>query len=314
MSLDDHLRRPDESALSRPRLLRVAQVGYGEVGRIFAAALANTGQCSVQAFDILVSDAAWRDDAQRRAGVDGVTLASSNAEAVGDADIVICAVTAASSRAAAAEIAHSIRPGTFVLDVNSASPRSKSNCAQAVNAAGGRYVESAVMGAVPPHGLRVPMLLGGPDASKIAPVLERLGFDAKVGSPQLGVVSAIKLCRSVVVKGMEALAVESLLTARRYGVEKEVLASLKESFPGMDWDKQPNYFWQRVVQHGARRAEEMREAAATVQDAGVPARVSAATAEVQAWMAGFKRDGAFDGAAKDAAWPDLADKVPRKQG
>jgi 3-hydroxyisobutyrate dehydrogenase-like beta-hydroxyacid dehydrogenase len=313
MALDDFLRRPDESALSKPRLLRIAQVGYGEVGTIFAAALAQSGQCAVRAFDILVDDRAWREGAQARAQANGVALASDIAEAVGDADIVICAVTAASSAQAAGAIARALRPGSFVLDVNSASPQTKSACAQAVNAAGGRYVEAAVMSAVPPYGLRVPMLLGGPEAQKLQPVLARLGFDAQVGSAQLGVVSAIKLCRSVIIKGIEALAVESFLAARRYGVEKEVIASLAESFPGMDWEKQANYCWKRVVQHGARRAEEMREAAVTVRDAGLAPHMASATAQVQSWVAALKRDGAFADAPADAAWADYADRIARKR-
>jgi 3-hydroxyisobutyrate dehydrogenase len=313
MALDDFLRRPDESALSRPRLLRIAQVGYGEVGTIFGAALAKTGRCTVTAFDILFDDATWRANAQARAAGDGIRLASTLAEAVGDADLVICAVTAASSSQAARAIAQALRPGTFVLDLNSASPRGKAACAQAVNAAGGRYIEAAVMGAVPPHGLRVPMLLGGPDAQKLAPLLAQLGFEAPVGSPQYGVVSAIKLCRSVLVKGIEALAVEGFLTARRHGVEREVIASLEESFPGMDWEKQASYSWQRVVQHGKRRAEEMREAAAMVRDAGVAPQMSSATAEVQAWMAGLKAEGAFSDAPGDAAWTDYADRIERKR-
>ena len=288
--------------------VRVAQVGYGEVGGIFAASLARAG-CHVATHDILAADAAWLDAARVRAERDGVRVASRLDEAVQDADLVISAVTAAQSLAAAQDIARVLRAGTFVLDVNSASPRTKGECAKAVERALGRYVEAAVMASVPPHGLRVPMLLGGPHAAQLEPTLAGLGFDAKVGSARYGVVSAIKLCRSVVIKGMEALAVESLLAARRHGVEKEVLASLAETFPGFDWDKQGSYYWRRVAQHGQRRSEEMREAAVTMQDAGLAGDMADASAEVQAWVAALRRAGAFDGMAKDADWRDYADRI-----
>jgi 3-hydroxyisobutyrate dehydrogenase-like beta-hydroxyacid dehydrogenase len=290
--------------------LQIALVGYGEVGGIFGAALAKAGVGRVTAFDILASDPAWL--AQARSRDNGVVVATSNEEAVADADLVICAVTAAQTHTAATQIARSIRKDAYVLDVNSASPRTKGSCAEIVDGAGGRYVESAVMSSVPPHGIRVPMLLGGAHAQALQPTLAALGFDAPVGSPTLGVVSAVKLCRSVVIKGMEALFIESMLAARHYGVEDEVLASLAETFPSLDWEKQASWFWKRVVLHGKRRAEEMREAAVTVNDAGVEPHMASAAADVQAWIAGLRTAGVFEGAGADAGFRELSDRVRRK--
>ena len=292
--------------------LRVALVGYGEVGSIFGAALAAAGVGSVTATDTQVANATWAAAARARAARDGVMLAADTNDAVAAGDLIISAVTAASTAAAAGQIAAACRRDAFVLDVNSASPQAKISCAEIVDRAGGRYVEAAVMSSVPPHGIRVPMLLGGPHATALQPVLARLGFAATVGATAYGVVSAIKMCRSVVVKGLEALAIESLLTARRYGVEREVLASLAETFPGLDWERQPSYFWQRVVQHGRRRAEEMREAAVTVGDADVAPRMASATADVQAWVAALRAAGVFADAPSDAGWRELADRVRRE--
>lgn len=292
--------------------LKVGIVGYGEVGRIFGAAMAAAG-AHVSAFDVLVPDERWARGARERAAQDRIALRDDLRSAVTDANLVISAVTAAAAGAVARDIASACAAGAFVLDVNSASPRCKTESAALVNAAGGRYVEAAVMTSVPPYGIRVPMLLGGPHAAQVLPVLERLGFVATVGSPAYGVVSAVKLCRSVVIKGMEALMIESLLAARRYGVEREVLASLAETFPGLDWEKQASYFWQRVVQHGKRRAEEMREAAVTVDDAGFEGRMAAATAQMQQWIASLAADGAFAGSGKAADWRTLADRISAAQ-
>lgn len=290
--------------------LRVALVGYGEVGSIFGAALAAAVK-SVAAYDVQIADAAWAATARVRATRAGIALPPDARHAIADASLVISAVTAASTMSAAHQIADACRAGTFVLDVNSASPQTKRTCADAVERAGGHYVEAAVMSSVPPYGIRVPMLLGGPNASALQPTLAALGCDATVGSASYGVVSAIKLCRSVVIKGMEALAIESLLAARRYGVEREVLASLAQTFPGLDWERQATWFWRRVVQHGRRRAEEMGEAAATVDDVGVPPRMAAATADLQAWIASLRADGAFADIADDADWRVLADAIER---
>jgi 3-hydroxyisobutyrate dehydrogenase-like beta-hydroxyacid dehydrogenase len=293
--------------------MRIALIGFGEVGGIFGAALATREVRSIRAFDILQDDPARGGALRARARRDRVDMAPTAEAAVADADLVISAVTASATRAATAGVLAAIRPGAFLLDINSASPQTKVACGAMVAVAGGRYVEAAVMTSVPPYGLRVPMLLGGPDAEAALPALATLGFAASVASPTLGVASAIKMCRSVIVKGMEAIVIESFLTARRYGVEDEVLASLAETFPGIDWEKQGAYFWQRVVQHGRRRAEEMRESAATVREAGLDPFMAGAIADRQAWVAMLAADGVFAGAARDAGWRTLADRIPREE-
>lgn len=293
-------------ALPDVRSLWVAIVGYGEVGSILGAALSAAGVARVSAFDVLVDDVAWRTRAQERAARDRVHLAATRAEALARAHLVLCAVTAASTEAASRQIAQHVAKDAFVLDLNSASPQTKTRCATLIGEAGGRYVEAAVMTSVPPHGIRAPMLVGGPHATTLLPHLERLGFDAKLGASTFGVVSATKLCRSIVIKGMEALIVESLLAARHHGVEREVLASLGDTFPGLDWERQATYFWKRVVAHGRRRAEEMQEAAAMVEDAGLMPHMARATVEVQSGIAAQRAAGVFD-ALRGDDWREIAD-------
>ena len=292
--------------------LRIALIGYGEVGGIFGAALVKRGVAHVTAYDVLVHDASRAAAMRARADADGVRIADSATAATDGADLVISAVTASATRDAAQAIAHAMEPGTFLLDINSASPRTKADCGAHVEAAGGRYVESAVMTSVPPYGLRVPMLLGGPHATALAPALAALGFDANVASERFGVASAIKMCRSVIVKGMEAIVIESFVTARRYGVEDAVLASLAETFPGLDWEKNGDYFFSRAIRHGKRRAEEMREAAATVGEAGLEPICARAIAERQQSVADLAAIGAFGGLRHDERWRVLADAIARK--
>ena len=145
-------------------------------------------------------------------------LADSHADAVRAAELVVSAVTASQTVAAAAACAVGLPKGSFFLDLNSASPGAKLAAAKHVTGQGGRYVEGAVMASVPPYRIKVPLLLGGPDAARLAPLLEPLGFRAKIASSELGVASATKMCRSVVVKGLEAMLIESLTAARHFGV------------------------------------------------------------------------------------------------
>jgi 3-hydroxyisobutyrate dehydrogenase len=299
-----------EAAAAAPAIhaLRVALIGCGEVGTIFGRALAERGVAGIAGYDRLGADAARSAALRERATSAGIALRASAADAIADADLVISAVTASETRAAVDSIAPALRRDAFVLDVNSASPRVKAECGEAIARAGGRYVEAAVMTSVPPYGIRVPMLIGGPHAAALAPTLAALGLAAKVASDRYGVASAIKMCRSVMIKGLEALVIESYTAARRYGVEDAVLASLAETFPAMDWERNGDYFFSRVIQHGQRRAEEMREAAATVREAGLEPLMTAAIAERQQWMADLARAGVVGG-RRDAHWRDEADRI-----
>ncbi len=304
--------RPPLQELPPVAALRVALIGCGEVGGIFGRALVASGVAGVTAYDRLL-DGPRAGVLRERTRGSRIALRDSAAAAVEDADIVISAVTASETRAAIASVARHLRAGAYVLDVNSASPGTKTACAGVVAHAGGRYVEGAVMTSVPPYGIAVPMLLGGPHAQAFAATALSLGFAVEVASGHYGVASAVKMCRSVMIKGLEALVIESYLTARRYGVEQQVLASLAETFPTLDWEKNGDYFFSRVIQHGQRRAEEMREAAATVREAGLDPLMTAAIAERQQWVADLARAGVFGGAAKDVRWRTHADGIARAE-
>ena len=163
-------------------------------------------------------------------------LAGSHVELKSDADLIVSAVTANQDVAVAEACAPAIRQGAWFLDFNSASPGAKGRAARLIDGAGGRYVEGAVMTSIPPYRIRVPLLLGGRGAAELMPHLNALGFAAKVASEKLGVATATKMCRSVMIKGLEAMVIESFTTARAYGVEDDVLAPLAETFPGIDWE------------------------------------------------------------------------------
>lgn len=289
--------------------LRIGVVGYGEVGKILARALVERGVAWVGAYDRLLAHPATAAPMRSHAEAAGVAALASLEALLARAEVVISAVTASQTLAVAAEAARSIRRGTWFVDLNSASPGTKAGSARLIDAAGGRYVESAVMSSVPPYGIAVPMLLGGPHAAGLRELLGPLGFDMEVASERIGVASAIKMCRSVFIKGLEAIVVESFTAARHYGVEAQVLASLRETFPSIDWERQGAYLFSRVAQHGARRAEEMREAAVTVHEAGLEPHMASATAERQDWVASLKARAALGEVDKEADWRDYADRL-----
>lgn len=295
-----------------PKRWRIGLVGYGEVGRILAEDLRKQ-DVKVSAYDIKLGGD--QGDALRRHATEfGVALAASHGELAGQVDFIVSAVTASQAVPVAEACAPSIRQGTWFLDFNSASPGAKQRAAALIDGGGGRYVEGAVMTSIPPYRIKVPLLLGGSGARELAPLLVMLGFDAKVASEELGVASAVKMCRSVMIKGLEAMVIESFTTARAYGVEDAVLASLAETFPSIDWEKQGAYFFQRVIEHGRRRSEEVREVAETVREIGLTPWSAQGTAERQGWVADLADEGVFGlkGSkefARNADWRTEADRI-----
>ncbi|HEY5809558.1 MAG TPA: DUF1932 domain-containing protein [Povalibacter sp.] len=266
--------------------VHVCLLGFGEVGKILATDLQLHGVQHISAWDTQFADP---DSAPAKAvRSSGVTPAADAAQAVARATWVISAVTAAQDVAAAESVTAHLAPDAFFMDLNSVSPGVKQQAAAMIGAGRGRYVEAAIMAPIAPRRIASPILLGGPHARQFATIAHRHGFaGAEVFSDSIGQASAAKMCRSVIIKGMEALLTESLLAARHYGVEDTVIQSLNNLIPGSDWRSLARYMISRSLQHGARRAEEMRQAAVTVGECGLTPWMSGASAERQQWAAQF---------------------------
>jgi 3-hydroxyisobutyrate dehydrogenase-like beta-hydroxyacid dehydrogenase len=295
--------------------MNIGVIGFGEVGRIFSTAF--TKHSGVH--QVYVWDARWRDgaahNAEDRAALDGsgANACVSMAQLCAQSELIFSAVTASNALAVAKEAAQSVRAKTIFIDLNSASPATKKSCATSLESARGEYYDAGVMTSVPPHGLRTPILLGGANAKTIAQTLCDLGMDVKPVSTEIGIASAIKMSRSIMIKGLEAFVIESYTTARAYGVEDFVLPTLAETFPSIDWEKQGDYFFQRVVQHGKRRAEEMTEAARTVSEGALTPTMTEAIAARHAWVAARRAKGVLS--VETRAWRDHADAlIAEKRG
>lgn len=264
---------------------RIGIIGFGEAGTILGQDVAAMGRYEVATYDILFHDPIKRDPMLERASRAKVKASSSLEACLQGADLAISAVTATSSLEVARQAAQTLRRGQIFLDINSVAPDTKRASRDAVESAGADYVEAAVMAPVPPSRLKVAMLLGGRRASALAAYLSSIGMNTRAVSEEIGTASAIKMCRSIMIKGLEALTVECLFAARQYGAENAVLESLHRSFPSMGWNKElPDYLVSRVAEHGRRRAAEMREVAAMLSESSLEPHMAAAAANRQDWL------------------------------
>jgi len=261
--------------------MRIGFIGFGEAGRAFRDSLAATDpSLAFTAFDRLL-EGEGPDGPCRAALRERAATEADRATGMPDADWIVCAVTADQSLEAAVDACTWLRPGQVFLDVNSVSPDRKRETSARVSATGAVYVDMAVMAPVHPKGHRTPVLLAGPVDDGLVDRLAALGFAFEVVGPEPGAATAIKMVRSLFVKGLEAITVEALLAAEASGCRDDILASLSGSYPGLGWPAFAGYEFERTMRHGARRAAEMRESAATLDALGLHGALARAIADVQ---------------------------------
>jgi 3-hydroxyisobutyrate dehydrogenase-like beta-hydroxyacid dehydrogenase len=268
--------------------LKIGFIGLGEAGFNLARGLRGAGVAHLLAYDINTHTPRLGERIRQRARESDVRLLDSPADLAATSDLLLSTVTASSAAEAAEQTAPFLGSRHLYADLNSVSPALKQSIAQIITSRGARFVEGAIMSPVPPHGHRVPILLGGVDAGALVELLSPYGMRLEVLSEQVGSASATKMCRSIIVKGLEALIFECVLGATRYGADERVFATLNESFPGIDWQKLAHYMVSRVVEHGERRAREMEEVAETLRAIGIEPIMTEATVRRQDWCAGLK--------------------------
>jgi 3-hydroxyisobutyrate dehydrogenase-like beta-hydroxyacid dehydrogenase len=264
---------------------KIAVVGFGEAGPVFAAAFLNAGVPKVSAYDILIDDPRTAERLRAKTEALGVGAAETIGEAVADAEVIVSTVTADQTVVAAGAAAPHLRAGQTYFDLNSTSPKEKARAAALIEANGARFVEGAAMDTVPNFGAAVPILAAGETAQALAASLNALGMAIEVAGDALGAASSAKMLRSVLIKGFASLFAESMLAASRLGLEERVVKSLYVTFPGLDWTEVVSYYLGRYAVHAKRQAAEMRASAETVEDLGVEPMMTRATAERLQWAA-----------------------------
>lgn len=259
--------------------VRIGLVGLGEAGAAIAEGLTSSSGTSVTAFDARGEDPA----VQQRAATAGVHLVPDLAALAGESRVVICLTSAKVAVPVAKQIAPFLGDQHLYADWNSASPAVKREVADVVGTSGARFIDGAVMGAVPPLRHRVPVLLSGDGAQELDTALAGLGMDLEVLGPEPGQASAVKMLRSLLVKGLEALLLECAAGAHAFGVTGRVLESMNGALPTEDWPALAAYLLERTSTHGERRAEELRQVARTLETVGIAPLLAEAGAERLQW-------------------------------
>jgi 3-hydroxyisobutyrate dehydrogenase-like beta-hydroxyacid dehydrogenase len=263
--------------------MRIGFIGFGEAAQAFTASLREAGLTEFSAYDIKFDGGTAGPEAESARAL-SVDVARSNQAVAEKSDWVFSAVTASSSLDAAEATAPHLDGRHVFFDINSCSPERKRESMRAVGRGGAVYVDTAVMAPVHPAGHSTPILLAGRIDETVIAEFARLGFCFDVVGPNAGEATAVKMIRSLFVKGLEALTVEVLLAARQADCWDRVLHSLSASYPGLQWDRFAAYQLERCTRHGIRRAAEMRESARTLDELGRRGALAAAVADTQQYL------------------------------
>jgi 3-hydroxyisobutyrate dehydrogenase-like beta-hydroxyacid dehydrogenase len=288
----------------------IAFLGFGEAAQAFLTGWRTRPDFSarVVAYDVKTDSSDPRVREAKRADYDNARVegAASAPAAVAGARLIFSVVTADQAHDAMVAALPGLTPDALVFDCNSCAPQTKVRSAAKAQAAGGRYVDVAVMSPVHPRLHRSPLLISGPHATVAAAALAELDMSAKIHDGPVGSSSSVKMIRSVMIKGLEALVCECVFAGRKAGVDAVVLASLDETFPGFDWKKRAAYMLERVTTHGVRRAAEMREVALTVDQLGLDGVMSRGAV---AWQQKIGELGLRAADGDPADYRDLAKRV-----
>ncbi len=283
---------------------QIGFIGFGEAAAAFVSGWGDRLPVAPRAYDIKTNtdgrEAArkWADYEKR--GVQGCATA---AEMLDGTDVIFSMVTAGQASVAAEQAADHVRPGSYYLDCNSCAPDRKRRAAALIDGASAHYVDVAIMSPVFPRLHQSPALISGPSAQAALAVMRDLDMVAEIVPGDIGAAASVKMVRSIMMKGLEALVAECVLAGRRAGVDHRVLDSLEKTYPGFGWTDKAAYMLERMMVHGVRRAEEMQEAALMVGQLGLDGAMARATV---AWQ---EKIGAQDWAIAGEDYGSRADEI-----
>lgn len=257
--------------------MRLVFIGFGEAAYNIASGLKAEGLTDIGAFDRNAADPLLGGLIQQRAAEVGVKLFESLESAYQAGEFIACLTSANNALAVAKSVIPQLKAGQVYVDMNSAAPTIKAAIAQIPHKEDVMFCDAAVMGTVPGNKHKVPMFLAGDGAEKFAMAFAQYGMKLTVLDAKAGGASAIKMLKSVIMKGLPQLMFESFEAALKYGVLDTLAASLASSLNGKTVEQLADTFTARTMIHAARRSEEMQDVVATLESLGVDAAMSKAT-------------------------------------
>lgn len=291
--------------------LSIGFIGFGEAARVFSQHLSAAQPRTIRVYCAGRTNRPPYSDAFRAdVAAAGASPVDRLADLCAACDVVVSAVVVAHALEVAQAAAAALRPGALYVDISASTPSRKRLMAAAVEGSGALYVDANLMGSVSIYGPTVLLYSSGSGAARFADLFRPMGLAIEVATDRAGDAALVKMLRSVVTKGIEALVVEALTIATLEGVREEVMEGLFES---MDRTKFSDFTRMCVltdVLHAERRADEMDDIAADIRSMVLEPIMTAATARRLRASAAFGLREAFAG--REAGVAEVLDAYAAK--
>ncbi len=242
-------------------------IGYGEAAFNISLGLGQEGLSGIRATDAMMDHPVMGVQVRDRAGQAGVALVSSAAEVAQWADVLFAAVPSSFTLDVCREVKDCLRPGQLYIDVSASTPATKEAIWDLIGGTGVLFVDAAMLGSLPKDKHRVPITASGNGASKFREVMAPHGMEITLAGEKAGAASAIKLVRSIFMKGIASLMIEMLQAADAYGVSDEVVSSISKSMDGIPFTSHLDRLVTGSALHCTRRAAELKGSIAMLSEA-----------------------------------------------
>lgn len=288
--------------------MKIGFIGFGEAAYNIALGLAGEGVSGIRAFDSMAGDAVMGKLVHARAEEAKVELCGSAKDVAEWADVLFAAVPSSFTMDVCRGVKGSLRAGQIYADVSASTPAVKEAIWNEISATGVLFADAAMLGSLPKDKHRVPITASGNGAAKFKETMEPYGMKIMLAGERPGAASAIKLVRSIFMKGIAALMIEMLQAADAYGVSDEVVASVAKSMDGTPFTSHLDRLVTGSALHCVRRAAELKGSIAMLEEAGLTSEMSAATKQKLEELIPYEFTKHYV-EVKPAGWPEIIEKL-----
>ena len=237
--------------------MKIGFLGFGEAAYSISLGLKQNGIADISAYDAMEDCGEFGQLVRKRAQESGVVLKSRPCEVVKEAELLFAAVPSSNTVGLCESICNDLRPGQLYVDVSASTPESKKKIGDMLNKTGALFTDAAMMGSLPQDKHRVPIFASGDGAKVFRKLMEPYGMRITCVDGGAGAASAIKLIRSIYMKGIAALMIEMLQAADAYQVADEVVQSIGKSMDGIAFSEHLDRLVIGTAIHAQRRSKEL---------------------------------------------------------
>jgi len=212
-------------------MARIAFIGLGHMGGGMAPNLAKAGH-EVRAFDLV-------PEAVRHAAEGGCATASSAADAVKDADVVITMLPASRHVRAVYhdDVAPNAKPGTLLIDCSTIDVQSAREVGEGLQKLGFDFLDAPVSGGIAAAaGGSLTFMVGGSDQQfeRARSFLDPMA-KAVIHAGDLGAGQAAKICNNMILGATMAATCEAFVLAKKLGLDLQTFFDISSKASGQSW-------------------------------------------------------------------------------